>query len=147
MAASGKYSRKHEAVLQCLRSTTTHPSADWVFQQLRKDFPEMSLGTVYRNLAQCKQRGEVRTVGFVGGFERFDARMDPHDHFVCRQCGRVDDLPPLPLPEGLDQLAGAQLDAQIDAHSLLFYGRCAACQAGDAQTDSPAQADPNAQAD
>ena len=105
MAASGKYSRKHEAVLQCLRSTTTHPSADWVFQQLRKDFPEMSLGTVYRNLAQCKQRGEVRTVGFVGGFERFDARMDPHDHFVCRQCGRVDDLPPLPeipVPEQTD---------------------------------------------
>ena len=51
MAASRKYSRKHEAVLQCLRSTTTHPSADWVFQQLRNDFPEMSLGTVYRNLA------------------------------------------------------------------------------------------------
>ena len=147
MATAKKFSRKREAILTCLHGTTCHPTAEWVYQQLKPEYPDLSLGTVYRNLAQCKQRGEVRTVGFVGGFERFDARMDPHDHFVCRQCGRVDDLPPLPLPEGLDQLAGAQLDAQIDEHSLLFYGRCAACQAGGAQTDSPAQADPNAQAD
>ena len=135
MATAKKFSRKREAILTCLHGTTCHPTAEWVYKQLKPQFPDLSLGTVYRNLAQCKKRGEVRTVGFVGGFERFDARMDPHDHFVCRQCGRVDDLPPLPLPEGLDQLVGAQLGAQINEHSLLFYGRCAACQAGDAQAD------------
>ena len=63
MAATGKFSRKREAVLACLRSTTSHPSADWVYQQLKLEYPDMSLGTVYRNLAQCKQRGEIISVG------------------------------------------------------------------------------------
>lgn len=127
MATNGKFSRKREAVLRCLRSTDTHPSADWVFQELRKEYPEMSLGTVYRNLAQCKQRGEIRSVGYVAGFERFDARLEPHDHLICRVCGCVEDIMNLPLPETLDSYATQQTGGEIESHALVFYGRCAAC--------------------
>lgn len=129
MANYGKYSRKREAVLNCLRSTTTHPTADWIYQQLKQQYPDMSLGTVYRNLAQCKQRGEILSVGYVGGFERFDARVTPHEHLICRDCGSVEDVFGLRLPEELDSRAAAISGAEIDSHALVFYGRCAACRA------------------
>ena len=135
MAAGGKFSRKREAVLNCLRGTTTHPTADWVYQQLKKEYPDMSLGTVYRNLAQCKQRGEIISVGVVDGFEHFDARVEPHDHFVCHCCGRVDDVFDLPLPEDLNEQAMARTGAEIDSRALLFYGRCAACRAAEEKTE------------
>ena len=127
MATTGKYSRKREAVLNCLRSTTTHPSADWVYQQLKQEYPDMSLGTVYRNLSQCKQRGEIISVGFVGGFERFDARVTPHEHLICRDCGSVEDIFDLKLPHDLDQQVMKKTGAQIDTHAFVFYGRCANC--------------------
>ena len=136
MAEHTKFSRKRDAILTCLRGTTSHPSADWVFQQLRKDYPEMSLGTVYRNLSQCKQRGDIRSVGFVNGFERFDACTAPHDHLVCRVCGCVQDVPTLSLPEDMDQQAALRTGAQIDEHSLVFYGRCADCCAAAAEEGS-----------
>lgn len=135
MAATGKYSRKREAVLNCLRSTTTHPSADWVYQQLKQEYPDMSLGTVYRNLSQCKQRGEIVSVGFIGGFERFDARVTPHEHMVCRDCGSVEDVFDLELPEDLDRQVSARTGGQIDSHALVFYGRCARCCAADAAAE------------
>lgn len=127
MATNAKYSRKREAILQCLRSTTTHPSADWVYQQLKQDFPEMSLGTVYRNLSQCKQRGEIISVGYINGFERFDACVTPHEHLVCRDCGNIEDIFDLSLPVDLDRQASTRSGAQIDSHTIVFYGRCAAC--------------------
>ena len=127
MATTGKYSRKREAVLNCLRSTTTHPSADWVYQQLKQEYPDMSLGTVYRNLSQCKQRGEIISVGYVNGFERFDARVTPHEHLICRDCGSVEDIFDLKMPHDLDQQVTKKTGAQVDMHALVFYGRCANC--------------------
>ena len=67
-------------------------------------------------------------MGFVNGFERFDARTEPHDHLICRVCGRVEDIPGLTLPEDLDRTAAARTGAAIEEHALVFYGRCAACR-------------------
>ena len=86
------YSRKREAILQTIRSTNTHPSADWIYQQLKPEYPDMSLGTVYRNLARFEQEGTIVLVSVVNGQERWDADTHPHAHFICRCCHSVQDL-------------------------------------------------------
>ena len=128
MDKATRYSRKREAILNAVRSTDTHPSADWIYQTLRPDFPDLSLGTVYRNLARFKEEGLVVSVGTVNGQERFDARVDPHTHFVCRGCGAVLDLPGLRAEENLDlEGIARRYDVQIDRHELVFYGTCPHC--------------------
>lgn len=77
MATVRKHSRKRDAILACLRSTTCHPTAEWVYQQLKPAIPDLSLGTVYRNLSMFKDEGLVISVGTVGGLERFDGNTSP----------------------------------------------------------------------
>lgn len=86
-------SKKRDALLELLRATTSHPSADWVYQQLRGQYPDVSLGTVYRNLNQLAEEGLIKRVGVVNGQERFDARLESHSHFICNCCGTMLDLP------------------------------------------------------
>ena len=78
MEPRSKHFKKREAILNCLRSTNTHPTAEWVYAQLKTEYPDISLGTVYRNLALFKEQGLVISVGTVGGVERFDADTEPH---------------------------------------------------------------------
>lgn len=85
-------SEKRDAILDCLRGTRTHPTAEWIYRQLNPDYPRLSLATVYRNLNQLKDAGLVRSVGIVDGMERFDGNVAPHPHVVCSRCGKVVDL-------------------------------------------------------
>lgn len=87
-----KYSRKREAILSCVRSTHSHPTAEWVYHQLKPALPDLSLGTVYRNLAMFKREGVICSVGIVDGMERFDSNVLPHAHFICTHCNGVYDL-------------------------------------------------------
>ena len=89
MATIRKRSRKRDAILACVRATTCHPSAEWVYQRLKPTIPDLSLGTVYRNLSMFKDEGLVISVGTVGGLERFDGNTKPHTHFVCTRCSAV----------------------------------------------------------
>ena len=73
-----RFSKKRTAIYDCLCGTKTHPTADWIYQQLLPEFPDLSLATVYRNLAQLKEAGRIRSVGTVAGQERFDADLHPH---------------------------------------------------------------------
>ena len=91
-----RYSKKREAILEAIRSTDTHPTADWVYQTLKPTHPDLSLGTVYRNLNFFREQGTIRCVGVVKGQERFDANTHPHTHFVCDGCGAVIDLHEIP---------------------------------------------------
>ena len=87
-----KNSKKRDAILESIRSTKEHPSAEWVYSQLKPLYPDLSLGTVYRNLAIFREQGDVISVGCFGGQERFDGNVEPHPHFVCEQCNKVIDL-------------------------------------------------------
>lgn len=128
MNTARKHSRKRDAILDCMRRTTTHPTAEWIYGQLKTDYPDLSLGTVYRNLAMFKEEGSVVSVGTVGGFERFDARTDAHDHFICTQCRAVLDLEMPELPQELLHSAGAQLDASVTGYRLNYCGLCSQCR-------------------
>lgn len=127
MEIKRKHSRKRDAILECLRSTDAHPSAEWVYSRLKPEIPDLSLGTVYRNLTLFKDEGEIISLGTVQGLERFDGRTDPHVHFVCTRCGRVIDLPGVELPEALIEAAQATAHASITESRLTFYGPCSHC--------------------
>ena len=128
MPAVRKHSRKRDAILECLRCTTSHPTAEWIYTQLKPTIPDLSLATVYRNLAMFKAEGTIDSVGVFEGLEHFDFRTDPHAHFVCKQCGSVSDLDWLHLPEAslddLETLTGAH----ADSYYLVVSGVCAACR-------------------
>lgn len=123
-----KHSKKRNAIYDCVCSTNTHPTADWVYAQLKPSIPDLSLGTVYRNLSMFKQEGRLVSVGTVNGMERFDANTCPHSHFVCSHCSAVIDVD-VPIPDDLiDQVQCGS----VSRCELTFHGICKACVTVDA---------------
>ena len=127
MEKAVRYSKKREAILNAIRETKCHPSADWVYQSLKPTHPDLSLGTVYRNLDFFRQHGMVRSVGVVKGQERFDAMTAPHTHFVCSCCGDVIDLDDIQLDAELDRTVCEQYGLAVERHELTFHGLCQTC--------------------
>ncbi|MEE1240079.1 MAG: transcriptional repressor [Acutalibacteraceae bacterium] len=87
-----KYSRQREAILNVLYSTDTHPTANWVYDRVRETIPNISLGTVYRNLASLSEAGEILSLQVGDGYEHFDGNNSLHAHFCCRRCSRIIDI-------------------------------------------------------
>ena len=85
------YSRQREAILSVLRATDTHPTANWIYSEVRKQIPNISLGTVYRNLSALSQAGEILSLNVGDGFEHFDGDTSPHLHLHCRNCSSITD--------------------------------------------------------
>ena len=123
-----KYSRKRDAILECVRSTTEHPAAEWVYSHLKDEFPDLSLATVYRNLAMFKDEGLVESLGTVDGIERFDGNTAPHDHFICTACNAVIDFEDPALPDALLEQVQTQLGAKLSGYRLRYYGLCRSCK-------------------
>lgn len=121
------FSRKREAILKAVRSTKCHPSAEWVYQKLKPDYPDLSLGTVYRNLAQFKADGTIISVGTVEGQERFDGNVKPHTHFVCTVCGAVLDIDGDFLSENQIAEAAEKYHLQVDFCDVMLHGICDKC--------------------
>ena len=126
--AARKYSRQRELIKNFLLSRKDHPSADIVYMNVRKQHPNISLGTVYRNLTLLAEDGEIRRFNVGDGIDHFDADTSPHYHFVCRQCGSVIDLEMESIDEITDR-ASASFDGQIEGHVTYFYGTCCSCTA------------------
>ena len=128
MERTSKHFRKRDAILNCVRSTTTHPSADWVFEHVRTEVPDISLATVYRNLSLFKDQGLIASLGTVKGVERFDGNTNPHVHFICTGCGAVVDLPEISVPEELNSAVARSSGGQVDNCQLSFTGLCGECR-------------------
>lgn len=124
-----RHSKKRDAVLDMIRSTTCHPSAEWVYQQLRAQYPDISLGTVYRNISLFKEEGLVSTIATVQGQERYDGNTADHVHLICSHCGAVLDVEGMEAEEGLMHQAALCTGAKVTACSLSFMGVCPECMA------------------
>ena len=127
--AAPKYrrSRIRAGILEYLQSTDSHPSAEQVHDVMRKSHPNVSFGTVYRNLNILVDQGEVARLESSRDKDRFDANMPTHAHFLCRICGNLYDLPPLeadPAKE-LQNRTGHKIEVQ----NLEFTGICVQCDA------------------
>ena len=127
MTPATKQFRKRNAILAYLRSTDVHPSADMVYAHLKPDIPDLSLGTVYRNLSMFRQQGTIASLGAVNGVERFDGNTMPHVHFICTGCSAVIDMPQLQVPQKMTQTAEIMLGGKVDACQLTFTGLCGSC--------------------
>lgn len=90
--ATVKYSRQREAIKNFLMSRKDHPTAEVVYEHVLKAFPNISLGTVYRNLSFLVDNGQAVKVPCEDGSVHFDGNVMPHYHFQCTECGAVIDL-------------------------------------------------------
>ena len=127
MEQTQKQYAKRSAILTCLRNTHCHPSAETVYQMLQAEHPDISLATVYRNLALFKSQGIIQSLGTVGGIERFDANTAPHVHFICTSCDAVLDLPQVEVPQQLRGMVQQQCGGQVTECQLSFTGICHDC--------------------
>ena len=116
--------KQRQLILEAVRATNSHPTADELFQMIRRKLPTISLATVYRNLNFLSEIGEIRKLAMPGMPDRFDWRMDPHDHMVCDTCGQVVDFV---LPHDLGQEIASACGAQVDGYTLVAHGTCAHC--------------------
>lgn len=129
MERKAKHFQKRDAILSCLRSTKIHPTAEWIYEQLRQSDADISLATVYRNLALFKRQGLIQSVATVNGTERFDGNPHPHVHFICTGCDAVMDLEGIRVPQELSSAAGQCAGGTISGCQLTFSGLCSQCQA------------------
>ena len=129
-------SKKRNAMLALLRSTPCHPGADWVYREMRGRYPDLSLGTVYRNLNHLCERGLIRRVGAVNGQERYDGVVTPHSHLICNRCGAIIDLPEQSPGQAWLDAAGVQYGFRAEGCEFIVRGLCRDCLNGqaDAQT-------------
>lgn len=129
MAAPPKNFRKRNAILSYLRQTNQHPSAETIYTDLKAEIPDLSVGTVYRNLNLFKQQGLAVSVATVSGVERFDANTDPHVHFICTDCDAVIDLHEMQTPQSLCTAAESCMGGSVTGCQLSFTGQCRECLA------------------
>ena len=122
-----RYSHQRETILNILKSTDCHPSAATVYESARQLIPNISLGTVYRNLAELRESGQIISFTPGDGMERFDGNTADHHHFACRLCGSVSDIH-LPVDTELNQAAQCFSGNRVDFHRTIFYGVCRHCE-------------------
>lgn len=124
-----KYSRQRAAILSYLESRRDHPTAEAVYSSVKEEFPNISLGTVYRNLNQLSEAGIIAKHSFGAlGIDRFDYNTGPHYHFICNCCNAVLDLPLKNNTfSAIEAQASVGFDGLIQEHQLYFCGICKNC--------------------
>ncbi len=121
-----KYSRQRESIIENLKCRTDHPSAEMVYEDIKKIYPNISLATVYRNLSLLLEEARIRKIVTEDGILRFDYNVEPHDHFICRRCGNISDLHMLDT-KSFKNSASKNLDGMVEECVMTFYGSCENC--------------------
>jgi Fe2+ or Zn2+ uptake regulation protein len=119
-------SKQRDAILRVLMGTKSHPTAEWLYEEVRKEIPNISLGTVYRNLRLMKEQGEILELEQTGTYRRFDANSANHYHFRCDRCGKVYDIDE-PVVLGIDERVEKNTGFKVSHHRLEFRGLCRDC--------------------
>jgi len=121
------FSMKRSAILKMLQNTTVHPTADWVYQQLKPKYPNISLGTVYRNLKKFCETGKAISIGVINGQEHFDADVSTHAHMICNCCGSIVDIEGTFIEESQLRTVLDDYGHQITGAQIVFRGVCKNC--------------------
>lgn len=125
-----KYSKQRELILEAVRSHPIHPTADTVYGILRAEYPNLSLGTVYRNLNCLAAEGKIAKLTMPMGGDRFDGTTAPHYHMLCETCGGVTDCP-IDVMSGFEDVIYRETGFAVRGHEMIMTGECAACAAGE----------------
>jgi Fur family peroxide stress response transcriptional regulator len=119
--------KQREAILLVLRNTRSHPTADQIYDEVRRSIPNVSKGTVYRNLRVLQEDGDITELNLNGTLGRYEVKQERHYHFRCEKCGRVSDID-MPIHQDLDQEAEQRTGLRISSHQLEFRGLCKECE-------------------
>jgi Fur family peroxide stress response transcriptional regulator len=127
--SGNKITPQRMAIAKILAKSEGHPSVEMIHSRIARDFPTMSLATVYRNIVLIKSLGEVLELGFPDGSNRYDGnRPYPHPHVICIKCKKIVD-PDLDSLDEITQEIVAETDFTILHHRLDFFGICSDCMA------------------
>ncbi len=118
---------QRRVILEELKKTKKHPSANEVYHAVRERLPDISMGTVYRNLEILTQQGEAQKITNGGKKKRYDGNAGKHFHVKCTSCGRVDDLPGN-LVDLIEKNIDINCSYKITGYNLFFYGLCPDCK-------------------
>ena len=113
-------------ILEAVRATDSHPTAEWIYRKVRRRSPRISLGTIYRNLRLLAEQGLIQELE-SSGFVRYDGNTSRHHHFICRVCGGISDLT-VPVDRALDRRIASRTGLEISHHRIDFFGRCPTCR-------------------
>ncbi|EYE88145.1 transcriptional regulator [Fervidicella metallireducens AeB] len=122
-----KLTPQRYAIYKYLKSTKNHPSAESIYEELKEDYPTMSLATVYKTLKTLIELNLVQELNVGEDNFRFDANVDSHPHIFCLSCGRVDDVEGVNFTF-LNKEIENYTDYSVDTHQLYFYGLCPKCK-------------------
>ena len=127
MTGQTRNTKQKKIILQVLKGTTSHPGAEWNYEQVRKEIPDISLGTVYRNLKLLKENAGIIEFNFSEGVNRFDGNTTPHSHFICDRCGHVFDID-IKLSDTIEDSVSRKTGFKVNYHRLELHGLCVDCQ-------------------
>ncbi len=115
-------------ILETVRESHDHPNAEAIYLRVSKKAPQISLGTVYRNLALLSDMGEIKKISSPYGPDHYDFNLENHYHFFCSECHEVCDIPPEAAPKAEDMLKPNQSGFGIENYSLTYFGLCPKCK-------------------
>lgn len=121
------YSKQRELVLKTLQENMIHPTADQVYELIRKEMPKISLATVYRNLNQLAEKGIIHRISGLNGSVHFDHNIEKHYHFICTKCNKVYDVPYRVAPDLAQKLA-EYTGLEAESYDVAFRGICNHCK-------------------
>ncbi len=116
-----RFSQKREIIKKLVQSTDTHPTADWVFCKTKEKVPNISLGTVYRNLKQLSIEGTIRKF-YDNNIARYDWNIRPHSHLKCKTCGDLTDLKV--SDKNFKKTIQERFDFNVSDVEITFIGKC-----------------------
>jgi Fur family peroxide stress response transcriptional regulator len=122
-----RVTKQREAILKTLKNNHSHPTADQIYDMVRKQIPNISKGTVYRNLQVLREEGLISELNLNGTVSRYEEKQDKHYHFRCEKCGRVFDLDE-PVDIEIDKRVSARTGLKVSSHYTEFWGLCKDCQ-------------------
>ncbi len=122
-----KRSKQRQRMLELLKQTEIHPTADWLYDKLKKEFPSLSMGTVYRNLNILVEQKLIQKLPFGSTHDRYEVIKSPHYHLVCENCGSVQDFN-MPQYRDINEYAQKMIRFNISRHRIDFFGICEKCQ-------------------
>ena len=121
-------SKQRDTILRVVKNSKDHPRADWVYDEVRREIPNISMGTVYRNLKTLAKSGDIRQLELADGTSRFDGNTDSHYHFRCEKCGQIFDLDE-PVDRSIGERVAKNTGLKIFRQRMELIGLCNACQA------------------
>lgn len=127
MQPATKRSKQRDAIIAFLMTRKDHPTADTIYMNIKKQFPNISLGTVYRNLALLSERGDILKLSYDNGADRYDASIEPHYHFICQECGEVIDIEMESFNQEIIEKANQCFPGRITESVTYFRGTCEKC--------------------